>query len=96
VTMVFESAHAVKIDIESPQGSIDVTDLHREAPEPIRNGEIFQHRHRFECLDGEIFLKATGFKMYVRQTPILVQAQALSLHQRNGVSFGRSMAAELK
>ena len=96
VTMVFESAHTVKIDIESPQGSIEVADLHREAPEPIRNGEIFQHRYRFKCHDGEISLKATGFKMYVRQTPVLVQAQALTLHQRNGVSFGRSMAAELK
>ena len=48
VTMVFESAHTVKIDIESPQGSIEVADLHREAPEPIRDGEIFQHRYRFE------------------------------------------------
>ena len=49
-----------------------------------------------KCHDGEISLKATGFKMYVRQTPMLVEAQVLTLHQRNGVSFGRSMAAELK
>jgi hypothetical protein len=34
VTMIFENAHTVKLDIESSQGTIEVADLHRENPRP--------------------------------------------------------------
>ena len=94
VTMVFENAHTVRIDIESQLGEIEVADLHREVPEPTRTGDAVQHTYRFECQEGELSLKATGFKMFVRQAPVLLQRQSLSLQQRGGISFSRVPTVE--
>jgi hypothetical protein len=87
VTMVFENAHVVRSDIESQLGEIEVADLFREAPEPTRTGDAVQHTYRFDCQEGEISFKATGFKMFVRQSPVLLQRQTLSLQERGGISF---------
>lgn len=87
--MVFENAHTVPIDIESQLGAIEVADLFREAPEPTRTGEAVQHTYRFECQEGEISQSHS-----VRQAPVLLQGQTLSLHQRNRVSFRRSATLE--
>jgi len=93
VTMVFENASDVKIDIESQQGLIEVSDLHMESPELTPNGKFTSHTYRFECQEGEILLKATGFKMYVRQKPQLIQGQCFELEERGGVNFGRRLSA---
>ena len=93
VTMVFENAFDVKIDIESQQGLIEVADLHMENPELIPNGKFTSHTYRFECQEGEIVLKATGFKMYVRDNPKLIQGQSFELEERGGVNFGRKLNA---
>jgi hypothetical protein len=94
VTMVFENAHTVRIDIESQLGEIEVADLYREAEEPTRTGESVQHTYRFDCQEGELSLKATGFKMFVRQAPVLLQRQTLSLQERKGISFSRTPTIE--
>lgn len=91
VTMVFENAHEVKIDIGSSQGCIEIVDLLMENPKPTPNGEYTEHTYRFECQEGEISLKATGFKMYVRQNPTLSQGQGLGLKDRKGISFEREL-----
>lgn len=93
VTMVFENAINVKIDIESQQGLIEVADLHIENPELTPNKKFTSHSYRFECQEGQISLKATGFKMYVRQQPKLLQGQSLTLEERGGVDFGRELDA---
>ena len=93
VTMVFENAHDVKIHIESSQGGIEVADFHREEPEVTPNGQFTQHTYRFECQEGTISLKATGFRMFVRRAPVLLEGQSFSLPQRGGVSFERSRDA---
>src|SRR5690554_2765054 len=93
VTMVFENAFDVKIDIESQQGLIEVADLHMENPELTPNGKFTSHTHRFECQEGEITVKATGFKMYVRRKPKLIQGQSFDLEERGGISFGRKLNA---
>ncbi len=88
VTMVFENVCDIKIDIESPQGNIEIADLHMESPELTPNGKFTLHTYRFECQEGEITLKATGYKMFVRQKPKLVEGQCLELYERGGVNFG--------
>lgn len=93
VTMVFENAHEVKIDIASSQGCIEIAALLMENPKPTPNGKYTEHTHRFECQEGEISLKATGFKMYVRQSPTLSQGQGLDLKDRNGISFRRELSS---
>ena len=89
VTMVFGNAHDVKINIESPQGYIEIEGFHMKNPTLTPNGKVTEHTYRFDCQEGEILLKATGYKMYVRQKPKLLQGQCFDLKERNGVSFGR-------
>lgn len=93
VTMIFENAHTIDIDIESQHGGIEIDALHRENPRPTPNGKLTQHCYRFECQEGEIKLYSTGFKMFVRQPPLLVQQQSLSLSSRGGVCFARGASA---
>lgn len=93
VTMVFENTSDVKIEIESQQGLIEVSDLHMEYPELTPNGKFTSHTYRFECQEGEILIKATGFKMYVRQKPKLIQGQSFKLEERGGVNFKRVINA---
>ena len=94
VTMIFENAHTVKLDIESSQGTIEVADLHRENPRPTPNGKLEERTYRFECQEGEISLLATGFQMIVRRNPALLSAQSLNLELREGVSFDRRPATQ--
>lgn len=90
-TMVFENAADLKINIESSQGSIEIANLHRQTIGPTPNGRLEQSAYRFECQEGEIALRATGFKLYVRQPPVLLNVQSLVLKSRGGVSFSREM-----
>lgn len=89
VTMVFEDAHSVIIDIQSPHLTIEVADLHRSDEKSNPNSSATERSYRFECQEGEISLTATGFKMFVRQPPRLGRRQSLSLSERSGVSFER-------
>lgn len=91
VTMVFSNAHSVVIDIESPQGTIEIADLHRGEPEPTPNGKMTQHSYRFDCQEGTISLVATGFQMFVRRAPQLLDGQSVGLLERGGISFDREL-----
>jgi hypothetical protein len=91
--MVFENAYDVKLDIESQQGEIEVADLHMENPRKTKNGLFTEYTFRFDCQEGEITLTATGYKLYVRKTPILLQGQNISYAERGGVNFGRELNA---
>ena len=93
VTMIFENAYKINIDIKSQQGEIEVTALHMENPRKTKNGKYTEYTFRFECQEGEISLNATGFKMHVRKKPILQQGQCLDILERGGVSFGRASNA---
>lgn len=91
VTMVFSNAHSIVLDIESPQEAIDIADLHRGEPEPTPNNRAMQYVYRFECQEGVLSLVATGYEMFVRRAPLLLEAQSLSLSQRGGISFEREL-----
>lgn len=91
VTMVFENAHSIRVEIDSAQGTLEIDDLHREDPSRTPNGELVEHRYRFECQEGEISLRATGFRMYVRQKPLLLKRQSLDLTERRGIGFGLAL-----
>jgi hypothetical protein len=93
VTMVFENAYDVKIDVESQQGEIQLAELHMENQRKTKNGKFTEYTFRFECQEGEITLSATGYKMYVRQKPRLLQSQQLEFTERGGVNFGRELDA---
>ena len=89
VTMVFENVHGVEIDIQSMDGIIEINHLYREDLPPTSNGKAW-YSYIFECHQGQISLRATAYKMYVRRKPELLQQQRLSLEERNGIHFDRS------
>jgi len=91
VTMVFQNAYDLQIDISSSPGSIEIADLHRDKPELLPHNNLSVRTYRFECQEGEISIKASGFRMFVRRNPALLDTQSLSLQQRSGVSFLRRL-----
>ena len=93
VTMVFEFMHSVNFDIESAHGEFEVQDLFMENPTPTPDGKSTSYTFRFECQEGEISLKSTGFKMYVREEPKLMSQQRFGLIERGGINFNRSKNA---
>jgi hypothetical protein len=93
VTMVFENAYDVAIAIESSQGGIEVADLHREDSQLTPNGALKDYRFRFECQEGEISLRASGYRLYVRSEPSLMQGQRFSIEERGGISVERRAVA---
>jgi hypothetical protein len=93
VTMVFENAYDLAIEIESRQGGIEVAKLHREEPKLTPNGALTDYLYRFECQEGEISLRATGYRLYVRAVPRLMEGQCFTYEERGGISVERRAVA---
>jgi hypothetical protein len=91
VTMVFHSAHDIDIDISSLPGAITILDLRMDDSRETWNKQATEHHFIFDCFEGCIALWATGFHMFVRRYPVLLQGQQLSLQERNGICFDREM-----
>ena len=89
VTMVFDNAVDVSIDIKSRQGIIEVSDLHMRNERLTPNKRFTEYDFIFECQEGEIKVTATGYKMYVRKRPVHQSLQWLEYSERGGVDFGR-------
>ena len=90
VTMVFENAHDVKIDIESQQGLIQIDNLFKSEERKLGKSDLFDYLYQFICQEGDVTFRSTGYKMYVRQPPQLIQRQYLALNIRGGISVERS------
>jgi len=90
-TMVFENAYDIALHIDSSQGVIEIADLYTENPGPTRNGVLTEHTYRFECQEGQISVRATGFKLFPRRGPELRSTQSFDLVERGGISFAREM-----
>ncbi|MEM7331494.1 MAG: hypothetical protein AAF490_05330 [Chloroflexota bacterium] len=91
VTIVFENAFDISVDIDSNQGEIYISDLLMEKRGMSANGRLMLYSFRFECEEGSICLGATGFKMYVRQKPQLLERQSLLYEERGGIKFSRAL-----
>lgn len=88
VTMVFEDAFNITIEIESDQGCITIAELHRQELKPTSN-DALDYLYRFECQEGTISLRATGYRLYVRLKPCLIRSQSFSFAERGGISVER-------
>ncbi|RDX38222.1 hypothetical protein DZA50_00770 [Kangiella sp. HD9-110m-PIT-SAG07] len=91
VTMVFENAYDVVFDLESRQGEIEVADLYMENERKTPNGRFSEYDFRFDCQEGKIKVSATGFKLYVRKPPILLDGQTIDYKERGGICFDREI-----
>jgi len=88
-TLVFENVYSVEMSFERTSMIID--SIYRENPRTPQNAEYInrdlEYDWMIETLAGEICFKSVGFKQYVRQVPIMLSEQEISLEIRGGVSF---------
>ena len=91
-TLVFENIHDLKFDIE-PFNAVEIADLHRDDPQRPKNADYIgrdtEWRWRIETHQGDITLRAIGYKQYVRRQPVFGRSQSLEVAARGGFSFGR-------
>jgi hypothetical protein len=86
-TLVFESVNGVRMQMDSGSGAMEVENRFRE--EPVTNPT--QKQYRFKCGQGELCIQASGYTMYVRQLPQLIEGQYFTFEERGGISFAREL-----
>ncbi len=91
-TLIFDNVHALRIDLE-PFAGVEIQDIHRADPRKPKNAEYIDRdtewRWVIEAQEGEISLRAVGYKQYFRGEPVFVSGQSLELGVRGGFSFDR-------
>ena len=91
-TLVFENIHDLKFDIE-PFEAVEIADLHKDNPQRPINAEYIGRdtdwQWRIETHQGDITLRAIGYKQYFRRQPLFGRLQSLDLATRGGFSFSR-------
>lgn len=96
-TLIFENIYGLKIDLEPHDISIEIQDIHREDPGKVEHGEYVgrdEWRWLIEAQEGEISLRATGYKQYFRREPVLSTRQSLEMSVRGGLSFSRGLPSD--
>lgn len=93
-TLVFENVNDASIDLEL-YDSVQLQNIDRGESRRPRNAEYVDRDQEWEwVLDsnvGEIRIWSIGYKMYIRQRPVLTGGQVLSDDLRGGLSFYRGM-----
>jgi len=91
-TLVFENVNDLRIDLE-PHLSVELQGIERTEPQKPRNLEYIDRDIEWlwtlDSQSGEVSLRSVGFKLHIRQEPVLTQEQALDLEARGGFSFYR-------
>lgn len=89
-TLVFRNVWDLKIDLESSL-NLEIQDLHRENPRSPKNvnhvEESTEYDWKIETHNGEITFKSVGFKLYLRNDPVLLDTQKIEQKERGGISF---------
>ncbi|HEX8453997.1 MAG TPA: hypothetical protein VF647_18065 [Longimicrobium sp.] len=91
-TIIFQNVTDLQLDLES-FGGITVQDLDRTDPQPSRpgfEGPEASWLWTFNCLEGAIQFRATGFRQTIRRAPTHQAEQTIPLRARGGISFSES------
>ena len=96
-TLVFDNVHDLRIDLE-PYAGVEIQDIRREDPQEPKNAEYVgrdtEWRWVIEAQEGEISLRAAGYKQYFRSEPVFGSQQSLDVGIRGGFSFHRGRHVE--
>ena len=90
-TLIFKECFDLYIEYDTNAGSLDLMEI----DDLCLSDKIEQENNKLaykwiiELQQGQIELKSYGFEQIVRQKPIHVQSQILSLDERGGINFGR-------
>lgn len=86
-TLLFKNVADFGMSFEGgyPETALIMQDFYKEDNKFFPN----QHIYNIGCLGGNFILRCDGFELIVRQKPVLLKSQCLSLEQRGGISFCR-------
>lgn len=86
-TLHFKNVEDLGMSFEGsyPETALIIQDFEDEENKFFQN----QHIYNIGCLGGNFVLRCDGFEMIVRQKPILLKRQCLTMEQRGGISFSR-------
>jgi len=90
-TLVFENVRLIDVSFMSESGDIRMNNIKKSDQVYAPDGKHFDWLWTMNLHQGEISLRATGYKLHVRSRPILSQLQQLTLSQRGNVSFNKSV-----
>ena len=89
-TLNFHNVWNISFDIETNL-SLEIDNITRNNPHSPKNKEIYPNAIEYDWLielqQGEISFKSIGFDLHLREQPIKMQMQTLSLKERGGISF---------
>jgi hypothetical protein len=88
-TLVFEDSSDVCIDV-STWSNLEIDRIARSDPPPTPTGQT-AFTYTIECQEGEIRISAGGYRMFVKQMPVLQRGQVLEIAQRGGHTFSRDL-----
>ena len=90
-TLIFKECFDLHIEYDTYASCLDLIEIADlcliEKVEQKNNN--FVYKWMIELQQGQIELKSYGFEQIVRQKPVHVQSQILSLNKRGGINFGR-------
>lgn len=86
-TLCFENASELVADfsIGNQYYEFEISEINRTYLGKSPNNEYNQWRFEIQTNSGSLTLEATGFKMFVRTLPVLINSQKLTLQQRGGL-----------
>ena len=82
---MFDNISELRIDLE-PHGAPIIMGVTRSEPVTIPDYAT-TWQWLFDCMDGEISFRATGYRQFTRRSPVLVAAQSFHAAERGGISF---------
>jgi hypothetical protein len=85
-TLLFENVSDVKIDLKPPGGPI-IMDVNRSEPVAVADKNTWLWH--FDCIEGTIKFRATGYRQFTRRAPRLAAAQFFADAERGGSSFSQ-------
>ena len=89
-TLAFQNATVERLEVDSPQGRWSIDQLRREDAKRLDGpaGTVLtEWRYTVDGHDGALVVRATGFRLSLRGSPVLAKSQWLTWDERGGSSF---------
>jgi hypothetical protein len=95
-TVVFEEVTDLELNVRAGVSDFELSGISREDLGKPQNAEFTGKQNSWKWTlsfqGGTITFKSTGFKLYSRTEPSLIDGQTLGLEARGGISFERAGA----
>jgi hypothetical protein len=91
-TLVFEYVYDLKFNVVRLDGGLEIDYIERTEPKKIEAGDFVGRNEWLWTIgthQGEISLRAIGYKQYIRKKPVFGKSQTVESSVRGEISFHR-------